>query len=336
MSDGYRPIRRRAITVASDEREFIRSHRGVRAGRGCYVPTEAALGPWSPEALHGAAVAALLAGVFESEGEVVVRVFVELLGPVPRDPLRIDLGRAVADAVCNDRAQSSTQETGRSRQPRRPGFVAPTLFFLSKLPRIQLIFDPAQMPDLGPAQPTRGPYCRMAQFRQPCDGISPGTQLWTRVAQVVAPARDADRGGEMISGTQRAVAAADYASGGTSERLAFDHWSYMNADLTVGLSRPVRGEWIGLSCEGIVQPTGTGLSIGAIHDSVVGSVNRPNPSSSRPDLRRVSHRIQPASSCSRLRWPSDLGRPDPAGDADRTPPTGFADPSPDCRRKSCR
>ncbi|MGZ4694217.1 MAG: hypothetical protein ACXWA3_11385, partial [Acidimicrobiales bacterium] len=51
-----------------------------------YVPTEAARGPWDPEALHGAAVAALLAGSLEAEGQVLVRVLVELHGPVPFGP----------------------------------------------------------------------------------------------------------------------------------------------------------------------------------------------------------------------------------------------------------
>ncbi len=233
----------------------------------CYIPTEAALGPWSPEALHGAAVAALLAGVFESEGEVVVRVFVELLGPVPREPLRIDLGRSSGgrrvqrqSAVLNagDRPVAAASAT----RVRRADLVLPV-----EATAHPVMFDPAQMPDLG--RPNRHAArivgwpnfdsLAMASVREPSSG--PGSlKLWLRlVLPIVA--------GEMITGTQRAVAAADYASGGTSERLPFDHWSYMNADLTVGLSRPVRGEWIGMSCEGIVQATGTGLSIGAIHDS---------------------------------------------------------------------
>ena len=40
----------------------------------------------------------------------------------------------------------------------------------------------------------------------------------------------------------------------------------MNADLTVSLARPPLGEWIGLETDGIVAPTGTGLSVGQIYD----------------------------------------------------------------------
>lgn len=233
----------------------------------CYVPTEAARGPWNPEALHGAAVAALLAGVFEAEGEVVVRVFVELLGPVPHEPLRLDLGkssggrrvqRQMAVLHSGDRPVAAASAT----RVRRAELVLPV-----EATAHPLAFDPTRVPDLD--RPNRHAArtvgwpnfdsLAMASFREPNSG--PGfLKLWLRlVIPIVA--------GEMITGTQRAVAAGDYASGGTSERLPFDEWSYMNADLTVGLSRPVRGEWIGMSCEGIVQPTGTGLSIGAIHDS---------------------------------------------------------------------
>jgi len=233
----------------------------------CYVPTDAALGPWSPEALHGAAVAALLAGVFESEGEVVVRVFVELLGPVPREPLRIELGKSSGGRRVQ--RQSAVLHSGdrpvaaaSATRVRRAELALPV-----EATAHPIAFDPAQMPDLD--RPNRHAArivgwpnfdsLAMASVRERGSGPR-SLRLWLRLVMPIVA-------GETTTGTQRAVAAADYASGGTSERLAFDHWSYMNADLTVGLSRPVRGEWIGMSCEGIVQPSGTGLSIGAIHDS---------------------------------------------------------------------
>ena len=72
--------------------------------------------------------------------------------------------------------------------------------------------------------------------------------------------------GQVTSSVQRAVAAADYGTSGTSARLPFSQWSFMNADLTVSLSRPPYGEWIGMETSGIVQPTGTGLSVAQIYD----------------------------------------------------------------------
>ena len=57
------------------------------------VPTEFARGPWTPDALHGGPVAALLARAVESvptdEPMHVTRLTVELLRPVPLTPLAV-------------------------------------------------------------------------------------------------------------------------------------------------------------------------------------------------------------------------------------------------------
>src|SRR5690606_26021197 len=59
---------------------------------GCYRPSELARGPWSPEALHGGPVAALLAHLAdgaEAPGPMhPTRLTIELLRPVPLAPLR--------------------------------------------------------------------------------------------------------------------------------------------------------------------------------------------------------------------------------------------------------
>jgi hypothetical protein len=90
-------------------------------------------------------------------------------------------------------------------------------------------------------------------------GPSGPQKLWLRLLLPIVA-------GQVTSGGQRAVAAADYGTSGTSARLPFARWSFMNADLTVSLSRPPVGEWIGMETDGIIQPTGTGLSIGQIYD----------------------------------------------------------------------
>ena len=56
----------------------------LEAGR--YLPTDRARGPWSPDALHGSPVAALLAHVVEQErpaGLELARLTVDLCRPVP-------------------------------------------------------------------------------------------------------------------------------------------------------------------------------------------------------------------------------------------------------------
>jgi hypothetical protein len=231
-----------------------------------YMPTEAARGPWNPDALHGAAVAALLAGVFESSGEVVVRVLVELLGPVPYESLRIEVagsegGRRVRRQSAVLYARDRPVATASATRIRRADLLLPAEAMAHRV-----VFDPAQVPDLD--QPNRHAAAvvgwpsfdslAVATARQPtAEGGS--LNLWIRLLLPIV-------GGQATTGTQRAVAAADYGSGGTSARLPFKAWSFMNADLTVSLSRPPQGEWIGMACEGIVQSTGTGLSVGSLYD----------------------------------------------------------------------
>ena len=231
------------------------------------LPTDAARGPWNAEVLHGAAVAALLAGSLEDEDQVMVRVLVELHGPVPFAPIRVEhgpidggrrvkrqsaflyaSGRRVASAsITRIRQTEVTLPDGATDHP--------------------LTFDPATTPDLtAPNLHAAGvvgwpSFDSLAMATRWERSEHPGQQrLWLRLLLPIVA-------GEPISGVQRAVAAADYGTSGTSARLPFAQWSFMNADLTVSLSRPPTGEWIGMETDGIVQPTGTGLSVGQMYDT---------------------------------------------------------------------
>ena len=231
-----------------------------------FVPTEAARGPWNREVLHGAAVAALLAGSLEAEGQAVVRVLIELHGPVPFEPLTIDL--TPTDGGRRVKRQSATLRAGG--RPVASASVTRIRLAEMTLPDgatdHPLVFDPADRPDLS------GPNLHAAEVigwssfdsvamatRWDPPGESGPRRLWLRLLIPIVA-------GHEPSGPQRAVAAADYGTNGTYARLPFAEWSYMNADLTVSLSRPPVGEWIGMETDGIVAPTGTGLSVGQIYD----------------------------------------------------------------------
>ena len=64
----------------------------VPTADGRWSPTDAARGPWSPEALHGGPSAALLARAVEPLLDPLqpVRLTVELLRPVPVAPLTVE------------------------------------------------------------------------------------------------------------------------------------------------------------------------------------------------------------------------------------------------------
>jgi hypothetical protein len=71
--------------------------------------------------------------------------------------------------------------------------------------------------------------------------------------------------GEPISPTARAAATADFGNG-VSAVLPFDRFLFINADLSLHLQRPPRGEWIGLQARTLLLPGGTGLAESVLHD----------------------------------------------------------------------
>src|SRR3954470_4849320 len=64
----------------------------IRKGN-VFEPTELARGPWSPDAQHGGAPAALIAGELEREGggKPFARIALHLIKPVPLVPLTLDV-----------------------------------------------------------------------------------------------------------------------------------------------------------------------------------------------------------------------------------------------------
>jgi hypothetical protein len=68
------------------------------------------------------------------------------------------------------------------------------------------------------------------------------------------------------------AAAADFGNG-VSAALDWNEHVFINADLTVYVARPPRGEWVGLDSRTLVEPDGVGLSESVLHDSdgVIGS-----------------------------------------------------------------
>ncbi|MET0662988.1 MAG: acyl-CoA thioesterase domain-containing protein, partial [Ilumatobacteraceae bacterium] len=66
----------------------------VPDGDHTFVPTTGAVGPWSRDVLHGAAVAALFAGRLTPTDRLLGRLTVELMAPVPFATLQLDVNTA--------------------------------------------------------------------------------------------------------------------------------------------------------------------------------------------------------------------------------------------------
>ena len=72
--------------------------------------------------------------------------------------------------------------------------------------------------------------------------------------------------GEALSPYQRVAVAAD-SGNGISAVLDFEHYTFVNADLTINLLRPPAGEWICLQARTAWGPQGGGLAESALYDA---------------------------------------------------------------------
>ena len=234
------------------------------AGR--VVPTELARGPWSPDAQHGGAPAALLARALEEAdpgpANFVARLTVELLRPVPLAPLTVRTetlrpGRKVQWLTAS--LEADGQEVARATALRLRVDQALAL----------PVPEPAPL-SLRPPAESR-PYA--IQF--------PGTNVgfWTAMELRIADGSFAEVGaaaiwfrlavplvaGESPTPLQRVAAAADFGNG-VSTALERGRYLFINPDLTISLHRAPVGEWVALEARTFAEADGIGLAESALHD----------------------------------------------------------------------
>jgi hypothetical protein len=235
-----------------------------RDGSGRFVPTVLATGPWSADAQHGGAPAALLGRSFEAverEGPMLVaRMTVEFLRPVPLAPLEVEtsvlrpgrrvqlLGgslRAAGVEVCRATAlrirrteDPVVEPTGDEPAPPPPetGAVAeaPARFGDTFIGAFDQRWVSGSFAEMGPAT------------------------VWMRLLAALVE-------GEDPSPLVRTLAAADFGNG-VSATLDWDRFVFVNPDLTVYLDREPAGEWVCLEARSRIAADGTGSAESALHD----------------------------------------------------------------------
>ena len=229
------------------------------------VPSEFTRGPWDPNAMHGGPPSALLARAVErcDEGPTpfVARLTVELLRPVPLQPLTITArtlrpGKLVhwVEATLHAGDQEVARAVGlRLRTVEDSVVAAPPVDALP--PR-----DTGTKVDLDP-QMVRGigfwnanDLCIVSgQF----GGAGPGG-AWLRLKVPLVA-------GEEPTPAQRVAAAADFASG-VGNPVDPMVAGAINADLTIAMHRALAGEWVGLDARAWADGQGTGLAEAVIFD----------------------------------------------------------------------
>jgi hypothetical protein len=233
-----------------------------------YLPTELARGPWTPEAQHGGAPAALLARLVEGfEGGAamfVSRLTIELLRPVPIAPL--------------------TARTRLTRPGRKVQLVEASLFNgdteVARCTALRIRRADLTLPDLPrpapPARPSAGiaslpPWAAEVGYRAfHSAGVEhrfvagsfehPGPAVdWIRLRVPLVE-------GEATSPLSRVAAAADFGNGVSWVLNRSDGFSFINPDLTIYLHRYPAGEWVCLDAVTYVQPHGVGLAESLVFD----------------------------------------------------------------------
>ena len=228
-------------------------------------PSELTVGPWSPDAQHGGPPAALLAGAIEktaSESKMMVsRVTIELLRPVPVDPLRVSTeivrpGKKVQLVAANLTHGDTV--------------IARALGLKIRVADLDLPFDredagtldppeagrPAKFFDRPGAFALEGMEIRMVEgdFAEPGPGRG-----WLRLKVPLIE-------GEETTPLERVAAAADFGNGLSNLSGNVRDYVFINPDLEIRMARPPEGEWIYLDSETQIHKDGTGMATSVLGD----------------------------------------------------------------------
>lgn len=251
-----------------------------------FVPTEHARGPWNPEALHGGAPAALFTAAFERMEPgahlPIGRIGVEYLRPLTFAPMELSTrivrpGRRVqelagelhagGELICRASAvrvaaipdglpNPDEAAPGESPQadPAAPPPVAPGMGSALPPPSaarpVAFALNSSEEPSFGATA------MEMRWFGDPWT-LGPGC-VWMRLRMPLLP-------GEPATPLTLLAAVADFGNG-VGAALPFDRFLFINADLSIHLTRPPQGEWIGLNARTHLHRAGIGLAESVLYD----------------------------------------------------------------------
>lgn len=230
-----------------------------------YIPTEAAISPWSREMLHGSAPAMLLARELEAfpadRPMLVARLTIELLRPVGLVPLSL---------------RSRLLRPGRKVQLLEASLLAGEQEVV-RATALRIRQEAIVLPDLGaeppPHQPESVPVWEAPGYGETIAYHNTGAELRVPAAQVgrLGPAFAWIRlklpllPGEEPSPLVRICAAADFGNG-ISNVVDPRRFLYVNPDLSIHIHRLPAGEWVGLEARSWLQPQGNGMAEGLLWD----------------------------------------------------------------------
>jgi hypothetical protein len=223
-----------------------------------------AAGPWDPRMQHGSAPAGLAVWAAEAIPTAVPmrvsRVTVDLMRPVPLKPLTLETevlreGRKIQLCAVRIRADGVLTVSATVLRMKLTAESLPTDVGGPKV----MLPGPDDSPE-DPAQFSNSPFVMGLQLRaaRGTFGVRGPGAIWYRVQRPFVE-------GAAISQAMRAVIAADFCNG-TAAALDFRDWRFLNADLTVSMTREPVGEWILLDAESWIGSEGAGLAMAQLAD----------------------------------------------------------------------
>ncbi len=235
------------------------------AGSGSVRPTELTRGPWDPNAQHGGAPAALLAGAVEgveSDGPMaVVRLTYEFLRPVPLAPLELATrllrpGRRVQLVEAALRADGDEVARVVALRIRRAEVDAPPPEAAPAPPLAPAASELLRMPDDGPTSFARD--AMEIRFARGTFWDVGSAFAWFRLRVPVL-------GDAPPTPLQRLAAAGDFGNG-IGAAVSWGTHVFINPDLTIYAERPPEGEWVGLDAHSRIDGEGVGVSDAVLYD----------------------------------------------------------------------
>jgi hypothetical protein len=254
--------------VPTDDSDTAAEAFFVPRGADRYLATTHTGGPWDPRLQHAGPPSALLARLIEGTPgpwpAVVVRMSVDILGPVPVAELTarstvLRSGRSVELVAAELEHDGRVAIRAHAWKVRRQEL---------RLPPLPPAHDdpPGQEVPHFPETPTAlregwiGGYLQAMEWRVAGgDWNEPGpATTWGRMRFPLVP-------GEVPTGLQRVMAVAD-SGNGVSNVLPVDEWFFINPDLTVHLEAEPVGEWMCIDARTRVDPSGFGLASSRLFD----------------------------------------------------------------------
>ncbi|GER15552.1 thioesterase family protein [Variovorax boronicumulans] len=231
-----------------------------------FVPTEAAIGPWSADALQGSATAALLVRALQAheanQGREAARLSFDFWRPASRAPITLEFtllrDGAKARTVVFDMVQDGKSVLRCTalllRSGQTPALPAADAF-------AAVTFAPPEEGAPIPAVASRmSPFFAGVDVRMARGQIlEPGpAAAWLRLGRPLVD-------DEAASPLAQVASAADLVAG-ISQWAHPARLGFVNADLTINLRRAPRGEWVLVDALTLAGPMGTGYAVGQLHD----------------------------------------------------------------------